>query len=662
MKKKIINGILMAAMLFAGTTSFVSCKDNVDDVAADLYVNINGVKTRVSALESEVAALNSSVLKNTQDIAKLNSDLTALQGKVGELETAVATNAANIEALSTKIDEAIAEMNNKIAEFQAYLNNLTVGVIVQGTKDPVFGTLNSVITGKYNTLCGFIGENTTGIDIFPVDGADFNVRGTTGALKSAEIDWDLVQEFEAEKGTYLNSTLGNQFGKVYVTVNPIGAYAPDMEFALVKTNGVPSPVQLTNIQASSTVITKALGKHPDVTDAFAPVDGAPYMWEFDATAPMDSLTEAMIGFDYLHFNSAKIPEWDFQTLGKEIKHVWNTLRDNTKTNHEKAAEAIQEAWAIMNQVGEAINNKRAEMPQYGIACTYNGRTLYSEANITSVAIKPIGYTLAVEFDDYYNAGKIQWDLSKVSSVVNKIVTAVEKKLPDFAGKYYPVSITTTGGNFVVYPTNAFAAALNAGGATAWYVDPVTAVARPWEGNDSGTSTTPIATVPANDVLSQLNISTITNMVNDALKYYDRVKNWDPSNFMQRVERKLNNGTRGVIEVLGGNIAMQSVTPTVFFDSTLGIQELMEGVTNNFKGAGEIDLYLSSATKEYLVPNYLKYIAVCKDGKVIPGNAALMTGDQVYVSLELPEGKSEIVYQVLDYTGRTITKRFPINVK
>ena len=34
MKKKIINGILMAAMLFAGTTSFVSCKDNVDERSA----------------------------------------------------------------------------------------------------------------------------------------------------------------------------------------------------------------------------------------------------------------------------------------------------------------------------------------------------------------------------------------------------------------------------------------------------------------------------------------------------------------------------------------------------------------------------------------------------------------------------------------------------
>ena len=647
MKKKIINGILMAAMLFAGTTSFVSCKDNVDDVAADLYVNINGVKTRVSALESEVAALNSSVLKNTQDIAKLNSDLTALQGKVGELETAVATNAANIEALSTKIDEAIAEMNNKIAEFQTYLNNLTVGVIVQGTKDPVFGTLNSVITGKYNTLCGFIGENTTGIDVFPVDGADFNVRGTAGYLKASEIDWDLVQEFEAEKGSYLNTTLGNQFGKVYVTVNPIGAYAPDMEFSLVKTNGVPSPVQLTNIQASSTVITKALGKHPDVTDAFAPVDGAPYMWEFDATAQMDSLAEELIGFDYLHFNSAKVPVWDFQTLAGEIKHVWNSLTNTStgKSKSERAAEAVHEAWAILNQVNEAINNKRAEMPQYGIACTYNGRTLYSEANITSVGIKPIGYTLAVEFDDYYNTGKINWDLSKVSTVVNNIVKAVEKRLPDFYGKYYPIVLSSTGGKKVtVYPSATLLATLKV-------TDPT------W------TATTALASIDIdNEILKYIDLKSIEDMVNDALKSYNRVKTWDASNFMQRVENYLNRGSKRFIEALGGNIAMQSVTPLVFFESTEGIQELAEGITTNFKGAGEIDLYLSSATKEYLVPNYLKYIAVCQNGEVIPGNAALMTGDEVFVTLNLPEGKSEIVYQVLDYNGRTITKRFPINVK
>ncbi len=32
MKKKIINGFLMAALMLTATTSFVSCKDNVDDL------------------------------------------------------------------------------------------------------------------------------------------------------------------------------------------------------------------------------------------------------------------------------------------------------------------------------------------------------------------------------------------------------------------------------------------------------------------------------------------------------------------------------------------------------------------------------------------------------------------------------------------------------
>ena len=41
MKKKIINGILLVAMLFAATTSFVSCKDNVDD---------NLLRTRTNSL------------------------------------------------------------------------------------------------------------------------------------------------------------------------------------------------------------------------------------------------------------------------------------------------------------------------------------------------------------------------------------------------------------------------------------------------------------------------------------------------------------------------------------------------------------------------------------------------------------------------------------
>ena len=41
MKKKIINGILMVALLAATATSFVSCKDNDEDVKTDLIAQLN---------------------------------------------------------------------------------------------------------------------------------------------------------------------------------------------------------------------------------------------------------------------------------------------------------------------------------------------------------------------------------------------------------------------------------------------------------------------------------------------------------------------------------------------------------------------------------------------------------------------------------------------
>ena len=97
MKKKIINGILMAAMLFAGTTSFVSCKDNVDDVATGIYkdldkvkgelqLQIDGLSTRVTTLEGKVTALEGEVANLKSEIATIKSDIDALTTRVKNLE------------------------------------------------------------------------------------------------------------------------------------------------------------------------------------------------------------------------------------------------------------------------------------------------------------------------------------------------------------------------------------------------------------------------------------------------------------------------------------------------------------------------------------------------------------------------------------------------
>ena len=116
MKKKIINGILMAAMLFAGTTSFVSCKDNVDDVATGIYKDLDKVKndlqlqidalsTRVSALEGRMDAVEGRVTALEGEVAQIKKDIQALDTRVGNLEEEQAKLKARMDAAEAKIAE-----------------------------------------------------------------------------------------------------------------------------------------------------------------------------------------------------------------------------------------------------------------------------------------------------------------------------------------------------------------------------------------------------------------------------------------------------------------------------------------------------------------------------------------------------------------------------
>ena len=54
MKKKFIHGILMVAFLFAATSSFVSCKDNIDDELPPVY---NALAQRSSDLQAKIDSL-----------------------------------------------------------------------------------------------------------------------------------------------------------------------------------------------------------------------------------------------------------------------------------------------------------------------------------------------------------------------------------------------------------------------------------------------------------------------------------------------------------------------------------------------------------------------------------------------------------------------------
>ena len=62
MKKKIINGILMVALVAATATSFVSCKDNSEDVRTDLIAELaQQARDLKTAWQQDDAALNTAI-------------------------------------------------------------------------------------------------------------------------------------------------------------------------------------------------------------------------------------------------------------------------------------------------------------------------------------------------------------------------------------------------------------------------------------------------------------------------------------------------------------------------------------------------------------------------------------------------------------------------
>lgn len=86
MKKKIINGILLVAMLFATTSAFVSCKDTDADYKSETDAKIADLNKKLANLQDLVNAIKS-----------CNCDMTAINDRLSKLEAAVA--AINIPSL-----------------------------------------------------------------------------------------------------------------------------------------------------------------------------------------------------------------------------------------------------------------------------------------------------------------------------------------------------------------------------------------------------------------------------------------------------------------------------------------------------------------------------------------------------------------------------------
>jgi len=616
MKKKIINGMLMAAFLFAGTTSFVSCKDNIDDELVPVHQDLATLDNKLKELEGTVAG-------HTTDILNLRTDLTKLQGRVAANKVSIDSLALITKALDKKIDS----IANVVA-------NMTVGVTIQGTVDPVLGEVRGYLTDK-NTLLGYIGKNDTEIDIFPVAGDDYNVKGFETKLTAEEADIEEALELSGEKGEWLMAE--NTFGRVYISLNPMGADATKCSFYLVPTGSefntqigeftLTSPVKFTEAYPSKKNLTLAFGKKAGMdwedflnANEWDPESGLfPVTWALDALVEKDDFEGMQFNWDT--FRSDYVPAWKMADLIATVKEIWHNLQDGTKSRTERGAETIVSCQGLMKAVADALEYKRAELTQYAIGTVVNAtkRGLVSEAKITNVAIEPLGYMAAVNFDAVSDSYK--WNFGAAKNLASKIYDKISAKFPNF-----------TSVNLLQ----------NAGGTITANVS-----------TPGGT-----ATIQIDDVINALQLQQVQDMINDALKFYNRIKNGNAGNLVQRAENYMNRVTEQILDKYG-DVATISVMPLVMMETTEGFKKLVDGLPTNTE-EGEFNFVLTSLTGEYIVPVFAKYVALEVDGEIVWHKA--VPGAQKFFSFDLPAGKSTLLVQCVDYTGRVITQKYPFNAK
>ena len=654
MKKKIINGILVTAMLFAASTSFVSCKDNVDDEIANVYVDMNSLQSKIDDLNGKLNTLEGAVSQNTQEIANLKAQLASLQSQLDDLKGQVNANTEAIEKLKTDL----AALEEKVDSLFDLIKSLVTGVTVRQTIDPVVGSIN--LPG-YNVLFlgAYVGKNETEMEEFPVAGNDdFNADPDGRVLAKAEIGVDpikvgkvLAAEEEEEADEPLIMETENNAGTLYFSLNPIDVDASKLTFDLVNSLGTVSPVEITNVQQSAHVVTPSAGKHEGATDG---EEATPYLYSAEANIPLNYSKD-------LPWNQ----EVNSKVLMDDFIKIFNTAYTSVKKG--ETASLITNILIAKQQFYQDLYKGLTAKQYQNLRVTYsdengNERIITSPENIVTATVTPLSYKDIRDFDvEVLGNAKVYLDRKVLESAAGLVAKTIKEKFnqkfPNFdVTKLYIEKIVPTIDGDVIY----LVVASNEKEVTI-AIDEDGDVAVVDGDNDDLEWTSKDLTSLFKGFYDAINgkIEVANSYLTKALAKYQAVKG-NASSYIDRAATYVEKMVNDAIGSLNFT-AMGVVEPILLTDTDKGIQRVTEWMQLTSVD-GLIQVVLTSYTDEALVPAFKKYIAV-KDEKGNIVDAQVHNGTVKFVELKVPEdGIYSIVTQVADFTGHVVTNEVNIIAK
>jgi hypothetical protein len=672
MKKKFINGFLMVAMLFATTSSFVSCKDNVDDDLSDVYNNLgkksselqdkinsvqNDLQKQINEIEPYVITYGDTIINNITEIIQVNVDSIC-----NDYNTKIENINQDLEIINQQITNqtlAIDEINNALSNIDGRINNvgdsvnilwarvdsivgildalvdgsLITGVDIETTRNDVLGIINTPIA-KVNALAAYYGTNDSGIEEFPYAGIDYNVGGNKLAEYLEDYELPVSGFTSFDESDYITDAYGNA-GQIYFTVNSTNYDNFDIskftKIQIENSVGEVAPIEL-NVRKSSARINWVFGRAFLEETGKDPMNG---LHVADATIKEENL-------DPSRFQIEKFI--NFQKLKSEIKKRVDDIRkvegegaDGYKGNKAQFKNFVRElaslAYGILKNdltQSDLANNVTYSPQRLAFYVEKDGkmkRVAQTKLDLLTTAVKPLSYNT---FWEYENAKENNWVIETVlEKAVSRIAKEINERWGDKGIKAQIEELDDANKAVVIN--------LNGKKETIKF-------------NDNYYT----------DLKKAINLNGGFDSINERLAKL--LKTYTLGTAVNQAEDRINayldKASDYLTNLINKHLFTRAVAPIIIFETSTGVDRLCEGM---FVKKGIMHAYLTSGTMELLVPAYRKYVALEKNGMLL--ESVVLPGNTLTHDFDLSEkGDYKIIISCVDYFGYVITKKYDVYVK
>ena len=617
----------------------------------ELEEKVRNNRTDIDQLKEDYKKLNNVTIPNlSSDLEQAKNDIITAKGVADEaLQKANALDSELRTLIETTKNDILDEVANKYVS-KDDLEDLTLGTINEWYKNSGIDNRFTTIENNYKdliaSLTDFYSKLVTGVVVqgseSPVTGyvqtpfgLDMSVIGAYYGRTSEGFEFG-GERFN--KGTIISDSDSNT-GLIFVTVNPTNVDPNCIDFKLVDSQGNEAPFKLTPVNTNR-VLKFGVSRGINVNEKSgfyalqvkldaADVDKAKTWTSADAADLKDAAKNVLGKLRHPKTNSLNIGD-----IASSIENVFN----NRLTRY-----GVKATWKFKNEKGEWVT-----------------KSTVSGLNLAATAFKPLSY-------EFLKDG-INVDLPTIPSLESKL------NLKQYKFNYDPIDPSTVKDVTVTVPNGKNITVTEKNGQQVvkitkdenGIITDVTFVAENIEVKGDDLEIT-VDMAEFRKVINDLN-NQVDNMVGNVNDIIDKVNGY-VSSIDGQVITRLNNYIKKFEHLLTKSNSL--LQPTMLYTAQNGnwnqLPNVKEAAAHLKLNGGKASTVFvaTSYTAELLAPAYKKYVHVNgPEGATVTGaNINKVIDGNIYkIGFEANKpGTYEIVYEAVDYSGKTVKRTFYVKV-